>query len=158
MAEKPFREKNPARRTRGAVASDKSEFEDKVHQENKDLLEKLKGLEDKILNPKAEKDEQADKYAKDYADIQKNSKDSKDSKDHKHEKSEKERKDIIKEGEVGVFQAVNPPDPQIERRIAALENVVGRLAHFIPREARPDLSKGALQQEPDQPGKSGKRT
>jgi uncharacterized membrane-anchored protein YjiN (DUF445 family) len=156
MTEKPFKEKKPAKGTKAAGAFAKSEVEDKLRQENADLLDKLKQLGDK-QDPKSEKDEQADKYAKDYADIQKNSKDSKDSKDHKHEKSEKERKDIYKESEVGVFQGVNTPDPQIERRIAALENVVGQLAHFIPPEARPDLSRGALQQEPDQPPKSGGR-
>jgi hypothetical protein len=155
MPEKPFREKNPSTRTRAAAASDKSEFEDKVHKEFQELNDRFKDFFDKAGKP--EKDEQADKYAKDYADIQKNSKDSKDSKDHKHEKSEKERKDIVKEGEVGVFQAPTAPDPQIERRIAALENVVGQLAHFIPPKSRPDLSRGALQQEPDQPPKSSKR-
>jgi hypothetical protein len=162
MPEKPFREKNPARKPRAAVASDKSEFEDKVHQENKDLQDRLKGLEDKMLDPKAEKNE-----AKDISDIEKIQKESKDSKDHKHEKSEKERliKEVHKQEksekelfEVGVFQAPTIPDPRIEQRIAALENVVGRLVHFIPTKSRPDLSKGALQQEPDQPPKGSKRT
>jgi hypothetical protein len=150
MPEKPFTEKSPSKRARRApIAADKSEFEDKVHQELQDLRDKLKVLEDKALDPKIEKDEVAEKYAKDYADIQKNSKDQKDAKELKHEKSEKERKDIVKEGEVGVFQSTpRVSDPVLEQRIAALENVVGRLAHFIEGKARPDLSRGALKQEP----------
>jgi hypothetical protein len=150
MAEKPFKEKGALKQARrAAAAGDKSEFEDKVHQEFQDLLDRFKVFEDKILNPKPEKDEGAEKYAKDYADIQKHSKDQKDAKEHKHEKSEKERKDIVKEGEVGVFQPTpSIPDPALEQRIAALENVIGRLAHFIEGKARPDLSRGALKQEP----------
>jgi hypothetical protein len=150
MPEKPFTEKSASKPERDAsTAASKSEFEDKVHQELDDLRNKLKVLEDKALNPKIEKDEVAEKYAKDYADIQKNSKDQKDAKEHKHEKSEKERKDFVKEGEVGVFQSTpRVSDPMLEQRIAALESVVGRLAHFIEGKNRPDLSKGALKQEP----------
>jgi hypothetical protein len=152
MPEKPFKEKKTPKDRKTSTAFGKSEVEDKLRQENMDILEKLKSLGDKMLDPKAEKNE-----GKDTKDInEKLSKDSKDSKDNKFEKSEKERKDIVKEVEVGVFQGVNPPDPQIERRIAALENLVGQLVHFIPAESRPDLSRGALKQEPDQQDKSGK--
>jgi hypothetical protein len=160
MSERPFREKGQSKQVRAAAESrEKSEFEDKVRQENQDILDKFKQLSDKMLNPKVEKDEQAEKYAKDYADIQKNTKDSKDSKDNKHEKLEKERKDYVKESEVGVFQApATVSDPRIEQRIAALEDIVGRLAHFIPSEARPEMSRGALTEEPDQPSKTRKRT
>ncbi len=145
MAGKPFTEKGSGRKARASANSDKSEFEDKVHQEFGDLQDRLNQLTQKLLNPKPEKDEGADKYAKDYADIQKSAKDSKDGKDHKHEKSEKERKEIVKESDVGGLSAV--VDPAMEQRIAALENVVGRLAHFIERKDRPDLSKGALKDE-----------
>lgn len=148
MAEKPFKEKSSSTGAASAAA-DKSEFEDKVHQEFQDLLDRFKVFEDKLLHPKPEKDEAAEKYAKDYADIQKHAKDQKDAKEHKHEKSEKERKDIGKEGEVGVFQQTPPTsDPVLEQRIAALENVIGRLAHFIEGGSRPDLSRGALKEEP----------
>jgi hypothetical protein len=134
---------------RAAAAGGKSEFEDKVHHEFQDLLARYKVFEDKILNPKPEKDGGAEKYAKDYADIQKHSKDQKDAKEHKHEKSEKERKDIVNEGEGGVFQPTpSVPDPVLEQRVAALESVIGRLAHFIEGKARPDLRRGALRQEP----------
>jgi len=149
MPGRPFKEKSASKQPQRAAAGGKSEFEDKVHQEFQDLLDRFKVFEDKILNPKPEKDEHAEKYAKDYADIQKHSKDQKDAKEHKHEKSEKERKDVVKEGETGVFQPMpRVPDPVLEQRIAALENVVGRLAHFIEGKARPDLSRGALKQEP----------
>jgi len=146
MADKPFRERGASTRAQTAARSDKSEFEDKVHQEFGDLLKRFEQLQQKLLNPKPEKDEGADKYAKDFADINKASKDAKDGKEHKHEKSEKERKEIVKEFDGGVFQSV--VDPAVEQRIAALENVVARLGHFIKGAARPDLSKGALKDEP----------
>ena len=148
MAEKSFREKSSADAPRSATREGKSEFEDKVHQEFGDLLKRFDQLLQKVLDPKPEKDEGADKYAKDFADVNKAAKDSKDTKDakeHKHEKSEKERKEIIKEGDAGGLQFAT--DPAIERRIAALESVVGHLAHFIEGAARPDLSRGALKDE-----------
>jgi len=144
MADKPFKEKGSAKRARSVSRSDKSEFEDKVHQEFGDLLDRFNQLQQKVLNPKPEKDEGADKYAKDYADINKATKDSKDAKEHKHEKAEKERKEFVKELEVGGLPVA---DPGIDQRVAALESVVAHLAHFIPGAARPDLTKGALKDE-----------
>ncbi|HEX7441296.1 MAG TPA: hypothetical protein VF319_14490 [Caldimonas sp.] len=61
MAEKPFREKSSSNRSKSAANADKSEFEDKVHQEFGDLLKRFDQLQQKILNPKPEKDEGADK-------------------------------------------------------------------------------------------------
>jgi len=145
MADKPFREKGSARGATSASRSDKSEFEDKVHQEFGDLLNRFNQLQQKLLNPKPEKDEGADKYAKDYADINKATKDSKDAKEQKHEKAEKERKEFVKEVEVGGLSTAS--DPAFEQRLAALESVVAHLAHFIPGAARPDLTKGALKNE-----------
>ncbi len=55
---------------------------------------------------------------------------------------EKGGKDLEPEGPPG-----NPGDPW-EQRIAALEQTVGQLQHFITTNLRPDLSKGALKQEP----------
>ena len=43
--------------------------------------------------------------------------------------------------------AVAPGVP-VEQRLAALEAAMAQLMHFIPQELRPDLSKGALKQEP----------
>ena|ERR1700761_1814417 len=48
---------------------------------------------------------------------------------------------------------VGPGDP-IEQRLAAIESALAQLVHFIPQELRPDLSKGALKQEPDEKTKS----
>ncbi len=143
MAEKPFREKGKSGRLKSQAYGDKSEFEDKVHQEFDDIRARFDKLEQKLLNPKPEKDENADKYAKDYADINKSAKDSKDAKEHKSEKLEKERKELVKESDVGGLAV----DPVIDQRITALENVVARLSHFIKKAARPDLSKGALKDE-----------
>lgn len=43
------------------------------------------------------------------------------------------------------------PGGPVEQRLAALEAAVSQLSHFIPQELRPDLSKGALKQEPEEP-------
>lgn len=48
------------------------------------------------------------------------------------------------------------PGP-VEDRLSALEATVAQLMHFIPENLRPDLSKGALRQEPDT-GKSDAAT
>jgi predicted nucleic acid-binding Zn-ribbon protein len=141
MPEKPFREKRVSKQPKRVYSADKSEFEDKVHQELDQLRDRFKQLNDKMLNPKIEKNETEEKYAKDYKDIS--------DKQHKLEKLEKERKDIAEVNLTGVFQAPAAPGGQIEQRIAALEDIVGRLAHFIPSESRPDLTKGALKQEPE---------
>ena len=42
---------------------------------------------------------------------------------------------------------MGPGDP-VEQRLAALEAAVAQLVHFIPADLRPDLSTGALAQEP----------
>lgn len=55
---------------------------------------------------------------------------------------EKPGKDLEPEGPPG-----NPGDPY-EQRIRALEHTVGQLQHFITTNLRPDLTKGALKQEP----------
>jgi hypothetical protein len=48
----------------------------------------------------------------------------------------------------GPGETVPGGDPYTQR-IAALESAVTQLLHFIPAELRPDLSQGALKQEPD---------
>ncbi|HXY78838.1 MAG TPA: hypothetical protein VEH47_08490 [Candidatus Acidoferrales bacterium] len=62
-------------------------------------------------------------------------------KEFKHEKFEK----FEYEGVVGF----GPPGGPVEQRVAALEAAVAQLLHFIPENLRPDLSQGALKQEPD---------
>ena len=70
-------------------------------------------------------------------------------KDHKLEKFEiKEHKPEKLEFEVVGPGPVGPGDP-IEQRIANLEATMTQLLHFIPENLRPDLSQGALKQEPD---------
>jgi len=59
---------------------------------------------------------------------------------------EKDGKEIV-EGPIG-----KPGDP-IEQRLAALEQAVGNMQHFITSAQRPDLSRGALTGEPDKPTK-----
>jgi hypothetical protein len=43
------------------------------------------------------------------------------------------------------------PGP-VEQRLAALEEQIGKLQHFIPKEARPDMGPGALKDEKDLSG------
>lgn len=62
-------------------------------------------------------------------------------------------KEAILEGKqlvdtTGYGQGLGDPYSQ---RLAALESAVAQLSHFIPAELRPDLSQGALKQEPDAP-------
>ncbi|HVO27940.1 MAG TPA: hypothetical protein VMW56_30385 [Candidatus Margulisiibacteriota bacterium] len=156
MAEKPFREKQRAAAAKGvgakSVAADKDDFQDKVHQELGQLKERVDYFKQKVENPKPEKDEGADKYAADKYRV--------DHKAQKHEKLEKERKDFVKEG-VKDYDVFTPPGPeippvgvstaeaQILARIAVLEEAVGKLEHFIKGETRPDLSRGALKDEPE---------
>jgi hypothetical protein len=44
----------------------------------------------------------------------------------------------------------------VEQRLAALEAAVTKLLHFIPENLRPDLTQGALKQEPDAPKEGAK--
>jgi len=80
----------------------------------------------------------------------------------KFEKSEKFEKFEVKEFdkviydvkylEVPVIGPVGPGPVEgqaLEERLSALESAVSQLVHFIPENLRPDLSKGALHQEPD---------
>ncbi len=140
MAEPPFREVRSAAVPGERVGSDKSEFEDKVSQDTGVFKDRLDLIVGKLQNPKPEKDEGADKYAADWA------------KTHKHEKLEKDRNDIFFDVGWGTLtpstnrQPVQ--DPQLLARVAALEAEIGKLKHFISPEQRPDLSKGALRDEP----------
>ena len=62
----------------------------------------------------------------------------------------KEKFEKIEQVEKLVPERVPIPDPgPIEQRLAALENALASLQHFITAEKRPDLSRGALKSEPD---------
>lgn len=75
----------------------------------------------------------------------------------KFEKSEKVEKFEIKEFDKVIHDVkylevppIGPVGPgPVEERLSALEAAVSQLVHFIPENLRPDLSKGALRQEPD---------
>jgi hypothetical protein len=66
-------------------------------------------------------------------------------KEYKHEKFEK----LEYEHLLGYGPGYGAPGGPVEQRVAALEAVVTQLLHFIPEHLRPDLSQGALKQEPD---------
>jgi hypothetical protein len=80
----------------------------------------------------------------------------------KFEKAEKFEKFEVKEFDKVIYDVkyfevpvVGPVGPgpvegqALQDRLSALENAVSQLVHFIPENLRPDLSKGALHQEPD---------
>jgi hypothetical protein len=84
-------------------------------------------------------------------------------KEFKHEKFEikeqKHEKFEIKEFKLEKFEheglsGINEPGGPVEQRLAALEAAMTQLMHFIPENLRPDLTQGALKQEPDA-GKHG---
>lgn len=66
-------------------------------------------------------------------------------KEYKHEKFEKLEYDHL----IGYGPGYGAPGGPVEQRLAALEAAVTQLLHFIPEHLRPDLSQGALKQEPD---------
>jgi hypothetical protein len=66
-------------------------------------------------------------------------------KEFKYEKFEK----LEYEHLLGYGPGFGPPGGPVEQRVAALEAAVTQLLHFIPENLRPDLSQGALKQEPD---------
>jgi len=68
-------------------------------------------------------------------------------KEHKIEKFEAKEK--IEKLEYETLPGSGDPGGPVEQRLAALEAAVTQLLHFIPEELRPDLSQGALKQEPD---------
>ena len=72
-------------------------------------------------------------------------------KEFKHEKFEhkdKFEKEKIEFEGYGGGPRPGDPDP-VEQRLTALEATLAQLLHFTPSSARPDLSQGALRQEPD---------
>jgi hypothetical protein len=72
-------------------------------------------------------------------------------KEFKHEKFEHKDKFEKEKFEFeGWGGGLWPGDPgPVEQRLTALEATMAQLLHFIPKELRPDLSQGALRQEPD---------
>jgi hypothetical protein len=73
-------------------------------------------------------------------------------KEHKHEKFEIKEVKLEKVEKLeyeGVLGGIGDPGGPVEQRLAALEAAVSQLMHFIPENLRPDLSQGALKQEPE---------
>ena len=70
-------------------------------------------------------------------------------KEYKHEKFEKLESDHLIGYGPGYGPGYGAPGGPVEQRLAALEAAVTQLLHFIPENLRPDLSQGALKQEPD---------
>jgi colicin import membrane protein len=90
----------------------------------------------------------------------------KEHKDAKHEKVEKIESKEIAKIEVGekpqgkekdgkeIFEGPGNPGDPVEQRLAALEQSVAGMQHFITSAQRPDLSQGALSGETDTPPRS----
>ena len=74
-------------------------------------------------------------------------------KEYKHEKIEyKEQHKEFENKQLFEGPVYGPIDGDpYSQRLAALEATVAQLSHFIPAELRPDLSQGALKQEPEAP-------
>jgi hypothetical protein len=142
-------------------------FEKPEFKEHKDLknekLEKNEAKEHKdAKHEKAEKNEAKEHKDAKHEKLEKN--ELKEHKDAKHEKLEKnEAKELAKpefpEKQIPkekdgkeIFEGPQPtPGDPIEQRLAALEQSVANLQHFITSAQRPDLSRGALSEEPDRP-------
>jgi len=68
----------------------------------------------------------------------------------KHEKIEKIEKIEYERYPVGPIDPGGPVESgSVGERLSALEAAVTQLLHFIPADLRPDLTQGALKQEPD---------
>jgi hypothetical protein len=131
--------------------------------ETKELKAEVKELKDAKNESKDTKDHKTEaKDAKDHKVETKEKIESKDLKDHKVEvkehKVEKSEIDIgpkvigdnPKISDVPPFNPpINPVGQGLEARVAQLEASIGQITTFITEAMRPDLSTGALKQEPD---------
>jgi hypothetical protein len=78
----------------------------------------------------------------------------KDIKEHKHEKFEKHEVEVVKQWAFEHYKQPGMEAFPVDRadlveRLSRIEATLEQLMHFIPREQRPDLGRGALVQEPD---------
>jgi hypothetical protein len=148
---------------------------EKIKADNEKPIEKIKADNEKLKDIKNEKEfkpekfEKSEKHEKNEFKELKNEKFEKNElKEHKNEKLErKEIKEIkwekleIKERkpELEKQQVEGPVDPTggidpaiLSQHADALEEAARQLRHFIEQGERPDLSRGALKDEPDQGG------
>jgi hypothetical protein len=141
--------------------SDKQIEKIKADNEKFKEIEKIKADNEKLKHEKLEKELKVEKFEK-HEKYEKH-----ELKEHKHEKLEKElkveklEKPEIKERkpEFEKQQIENPVDPTqgidpavLSQQADALEEAARQLRHFIEQGERPDLSRGALKDEPDQGG------
>lgn len=129
---------------------EKEQKEAKEHKEQKEHKDKLEKHE-KQEKPEKEKHE---KELKDHKEAAKEKEAVKEKETIKPEKEgkleQKELEKIQPDGKELVETQIpqQPGDPTNEQRLAAVESALAQLTHFIPENLRPDLSKGALKQEP----------
>jgi hypothetical protein len=105
----------------------------KPEKEGKDVVEKIK--------PEKEFETQKIKPEKENLEKVKPEKEWKEWKELEKVKPEKEK------SEKEIFEG--PGEFTVEERLERIESAVAQIAHFIQADLRPDLSQGALRQEPD---------
>jgi len=150
-----------------AAAASKPQLEKKIEiKEFKEKPEKIEKNEIKehkdAKHEKIEKNELKEHKDAKHEKLEKN--ELKEHKDAKHEKLEKiekleqlehVEKQIPKEKDgKEIFEGPQGGDPggPVEQRLAALEQSMANIQHFITSNQRPDLSRGALSGEADKPG------
>ena len=148
----------------------------KIKADNEKPIEKIKAdnekkieikefkLEKEFKNEKFEKNElkelKNEKLEKEHKEIKPEHKEGKLEKELKVEKLEKDKPEIKEhKPEIEKQQIEGPADPTrgvdpavLSQHADALEEAARQLRHFIEQSERPDLSRGALKDEPDQGG------
>lgn len=131
---KELKEKDKERKE--FLPKESKELKDK-DKEHKEIKEKdFKEIKEKELK---EKDKELKEKDKDFKEFKEKDKD----KDVFEKIADHDPKGVVENNQ----PPFNPGDP-LSRRLAQLEAVVSELAHFIERQHRPDLSGGALRNEP----------
>jgi subtilase family protein len=133
---------------------EKPEKREKREKVEKDEKAEIKEKEGKEKGEIKEKPEIIEKQVRDEKDFR--------SEVQKDIGSELKHKDLVEGGildrirEVRGLQGIRPTGGSVEERLAAIEAAVASLTHFIGPELRPDLSLGALTDEPDLGGQQAK--
>ena len=128
----------------------------------KEKVEKLEKIEHKEKPEKIEHKEKPEKWEHKEKPEKLEHKEKPEKLEHKEKFEHKEKIEIIETpGKTIASEGPTDPggpveDPGLLGRLGKLEQTVGELQHFITANLRPDLSKGALKQEPDAGDKSRK--
>ena len=150
-AEKEKHEKNETKEHKDKQEKEKNEKE-KHEKELKEAKEHKEQKEHKDKLEKHEKQEkpEKEKHEKELKDHKEAAKEKEAGKEKETIKPEKELEKVQPDGKELVETQIpqQPGDPATEQRLAAMESALAQLTHFIPENLRPDLSKGALKQEP----------